>query len=148
MYYTGNSDLTQRVLNHDHYFGRQVINFSVSSHLNSKWQAVSHYRYIIKNKDGMYGTVSGGNNNIACFVGWCTGLTGGCFNPINLDNYIWSKTNNAFIPKDFKFLINVHIVQNEFYYYTQDSNKEIIEFYTTKNCFDKISLWRKKNERN
>ena len=137
------SDLTYDVLRYDKHFGKQLINFSISSLMDGKYQAVSMYWHVVKNKDGMYGIVGGGSNNIGSFVSWCTGLAGWCFNPLNLEEYVWSKINNAFITKNFSFLKDVRIIPNEFYYYQKDSNKEIIEFYTEKNCFDKVMLWCK-----
>ncbi len=139
------SDLTRQTLQHDSFFGRQLISFSVSSKMDGKYQAVAGYWYIAKNKDGIYGMIGGGNNGIGAFIGWCTGLSSWCFNPINLDDYVWSIINNAYISKDFTFLRDIRIVPGEFYYYQEDSNYEIIEFYKTERCFDKISLWTKKS---
>ena len=137
------SNLTRDTLCHDCFFGKQLISFSVSSRMNGKYQAVASYWYIAKNKDNIYGIVGGGNNGIGAFIGWCTGMSSWCFNPVDLSEYLWSKINNAFISKNFAFLVNIRIIPNEFYYYQEDSYGDIEEFYSTVNCFDKVTLWHK-----
>ena len=139
-----NTDLTYQTLCRDRNFGRQLITFC-----NRSWQSDDTYKvtpsfwFVAKNKDGKYGIVGGGNNNIGSFIGWCTGLTSWCFNPVNLDDYMWSRINNAFVDKDMPFLHDIHIRYDKQYFYREDSNDEIIEFLESGNLFDKKTLWRK-----
>ena len=136
------TDLTRDTLCHDKYFGKQLISFNTSYRIDY-FQAVAQIYFIAKNKDGQYGIIGGGNNNIGSFIGWCTGLTGWCFNPINLNNYIWSNENNAFIHKDYSFLINTPISHGKYYYYEEDSNDNIVKFFKTKNFLEKELIWSK-----
>ena len=137
------SDLTRDMVRHDKYFGRALISFNCSYQLDGTYKAVANFWFVAKNKDGKYGIVGGGNNNIGAFIGWCTGLTSWCFNPVNLDEYMWSRINNAFVDKDMPFLHDIHIRYDKQYFYREDSNDEIIEFLESGNLFDKKTLWRK-----
>ena len=137
-----NTDLTPDIVKHDKYFGCQLITFSTSYQINN-YKAIAQYWFIAKNKDGKYGIVGGGNNNIGSFIGWCTGFTSWCFNPINLEDYVWSSENNAFIHKNYTFLQKIPISHGKHYYYEKDSNDEIIKFFRSKGFLEKDLLWKK-----
>ena len=143
------SDLTERTLNHDRYFGKRIISCSVSPHriwedAYIEKQLVPRYGYIVKNKDDKYGFVSGGNNNISAFVGWCTGKSSWCFNPINMDNYIWSEINEAFINKNLSCIKEVRLLPGKFYYYREDrETRQMFVLFSTWLCFNKHILWER-----
>lgn len=50
------------------------------------------------------GKIGGGSKNLQCFFDWVMNTGGYCFNPINIDDFVWSRLNNAFMRKSEPFI--------------------------------------------
>lgn len=138
-----NEVLTHELLLRDPHFGKQILHISEIGPYRPEVQMRVIYGHIAKNIDGIYGAIWGGNNGISCFLGWCTGIGSWCFNPINIEDHVWSRVNNAFIPKAYSSIKEIRLLSSKNYYYNQDSEDVITKLFIAGICGKDEVLWEK-----
>ena len=135
-----------KLLAHDDHVGKQLITFSEYG-----WEdrlgglkVRASYWWVASNSEGEYGMVGGGMKNLESFIGWMFGVCSYSYNPINLSDYQWSRTNNAFLPKGHPMCtIPVQHGDNCFYIFCRDNRQAgpYTRIYIADNPFSRRLIW-------
>lgn len=62
------------------------------------------FSWIAKAPEGGYGIVGGGMKNLECFIEYIFNIGSWCFNSWPIEDYVWSRVNQAYIKKDSPFV--------------------------------------------
>jgi hypothetical protein len=96
----------------DRYIGAKLLRWEKTK-MGDYTQFVMGTYYIVRDKDGMYGFIGEGKT---WFLNYLTQNGTWCFNPLNLNDIVWSPFYQSYIYKwDFKFFDSYIVVPNTVY---------------------------------
>ena len=135
------------LLAYDKFVGKEILSFHEvgwDSHNNGLKCAADRW-WIASSAKGKYGKIAGGVKNIGCFIDWLQQKGSWCYNPIDMEDYVWSPSNNAYMRKDYPFL-DVPIVNGGHYVFkrTDCRSGELIELvHKLQFLTGDVSVWKK-----
>ena len=94
------------LLKHDPFVGKQLISFHEIG-WDSRADGLKcgcDLWWIASTSKFKYGKIGGGSKNLGCFIDWLQGKGAWCYNPIDMNDYVWSPINHAYMRKDYPFL--------------------------------------------